>query len=40
VPLLNDVALAAARRWVFTPALSNGKPVAVWTAIPFHFRLN
>ena len=40
VPLLNDVALAAARLWLFTPALANGKPVAVWTAIPFHFRLN
>jgi protein TonB len=40
VPLLNDVALAAARQWVFTPALANGRPVAVWTAIPFHFRLH
>jgi protein TonB len=40
VPLLNDAALAAAWNWVFTPALANGKPVAVWTAIPFHFRLH
>ena len=40
VPLLNDAALAAARRWVFTPALANGRPVVVWSAIPFHFRLH
>jgi protein TonB len=40
VPILNDYALAAARQWVFTPALANGRPVAVWTAIPFHFRLH
>ena len=39
VPMLNDVALAAARQWVFTPGLANGKPVACWTAIPFWFRL-
>jgi TonB family protein len=40
VPILNEYALAAARQWVFTPALANGRPVAVWTAIPFHFRLH
>ena len=40
VPLLNEAALAAAREWRFTPALANGKPVAVWTAIPFRFRLH
>jgi TonB family protein len=40
VPLLNEAALAAARQWVFTPALANGRPVAVWSAIPFHFRLH
>jgi protein TonB len=40
VPLLNEAALAAARKWVFTPALANGRPVAVWTAIPFHFHLH
>jgi periplasmic protein TonB len=39
-PLLNDAALAAAWKWVFTPALANGRAVAVWTAIPFHFRLH
>ncbi|HEY2955911.1 MAG TPA: TonB family protein [Candidatus Eisenbacteria bacterium] len=40
VPMLNEAALAAARQWVFTPALASGKPVVVWTAIPFHFRLH
>ena len=40
VPMLNAAALAAARRWVFTPGLANGHPVACWTAIPFHFRLH
>ena len=40
VPALNDAALAAARKWVFTPALANGRPVAVWTAIPFNFILH
>src|SRR5262249_25988292 len=40
VPMLNEAALAAARQWVFTPALANGRPVAVWTGIPFKFRLN
>lgn len=40
VPMLNEAALAAARQWVFTPGLANGKPVACWTAIPFHFVLN
>jgi protein TonB len=32
-------ALDAAMKWAFTPALMNGKPVPVWVAIPFHFRL-
>lgn len=39
VPLLNEAALDAAQRWVFTPALSNGEPVTVWYAIPFKFVL-
>jgi protein TonB len=37
--MLNDAALEAARKWVFTPALANQKPVAVWVAVPFHFTL-
>jgi periplasmic protein TonB len=32
-------AIDAAMEWVFTPALMNGKPVAVWVSIPFRFRL-
>jgi len=39
VPLLDDAALDAAKRWVFSPATAGGHPVAVWTAIPFRFRL-
>ncbi len=37
--LFNEAALAAARQWKFTPAILNGKPVAVWVSIPFRFRL-
>lgn len=39
VLLLDEAALAAARKWVFSPALASGHPVAVWTAIPFDFIL-
>lgn len=39
IPLLDEAALEASKRWVFNPALSNGHPVAVWTAIPFQFIL-
>ena len=28
-----------AMQWVFTPALQQKKPVDVWVAIPFRFRL-
>jgi len=36
---LNDAAVDAVRKWVFKPALSNNKPVAVWVEVPvnFHF---
>ncbi len=36
---LNDAAVDAIKRWVFKPALSNNKPVAVWVEVPldFHF---
>jgi protein TonB len=39
IVMLNEAALRAARQWVFTPALANNKPVAVWVAVPFNFRL-
>jgi protein TonB len=39
VPLLDDSAVAAVRRWTFTPAVTNGRAVAVWIAIPVRFSL-
>lgn len=39
IALLDEAAVAAARRWVFTPALSNGHPVMVWVAVPVRFSL-
>ena len=30
----------AAMQWVFTPAMMNNGPVAVWAAVPFRFKLN
>ena len=37
--LFTQPALEAAKKWIFTPAIMNGKPVLVWVAIPFRFRL-
>ncbi len=37
---LYDAALDAVWQWVFKPALSNHKPVAVWVAIPVKFSLH
>jgi periplasmic protein TonB len=36
---LDQAAVDAVKRWVFKPALSNNKPIAVWVEIPmdFHF---
>lgn len=39
IALLDEAAVAAARQWVFTPALSNGHPVLVWVAVPVRFSL-
>lgn len=39
-PMLNDAALQAARRWVFTPAYADKHPVAVWITLPFRFTLH
>jgi TonB family protein len=36
----NQAALEAARGWVFTPAMMQGRPVNVWVTIPFRFRLH
>ncbi len=40
IPLLDDAALDAVKRWVFTPALQNGHPVPVWVRVPVIFRLH
>lgn len=40
IPLLDETALEASKRWVFKPAFANGHPVPVWFAIPFHFVLH
>jgi TonB family protein len=37
--LFTQAALEAAKKWIFTPAIMNGKPVQVWVAIPFRFHL-
>lgn len=39
-PMLNDAALAAARKWVFTPGMASNQPVLCWVSIPFNFRLH
>ena len=40
VPMLNESALEAARKWVFTPAIQKGQPVMVWMKLPFHYTLH
>lgn len=37
--IFNEAAINAAMQWVFTPAIMNNGPVAVWVAIPFKFKL-
>ncbi len=37
--IFNESAVNAAMQWVFTPAIMNNGPVAVWVAIPFKFKL-
>jgi protein TonB len=37
--LFNQAAVDAAMQWVFTPAVMNNGPVAVWVSIPFKFQL-
>ncbi len=36
---LDEAALEAVRKWVYTPAIQNSRPVAVWVAQPVNFRL-
>ena len=40
IAMLDGAAVAAVRQWVFKPALSNNKPVAVWVAVPVKFTLH
>lgn len=40
VAMLDAAAMQAVRQWIFKPALSNNKPVAVWVAVPMKFTLN
>jgi protein TonB len=37
--ILNDVSIAAAMKCVFTPAIQNKRPIAVWVVMPFKFKL-
>ncbi len=39
IPMLDQSAITAVKQWVFKPALSNNKPVAVWVAVPVKFTL-
>jgi len=39
-PMLDSAAETAVKQWVFKPALSNNKPVAVWVAVPVKFSLH
>ncbi len=38
--IFDDPAIKAAYQFVFTPAVMNNGPVAVWVSVPFHFKLN
>jgi len=40
IPGLDGAAVAALRQWQFKPVRSNGKPVAVWVAVPIRFSLH
>ena len=39
IPELDDYAVGSVKQWRFKPAMSDGKPVAVWVAIPVKFTL-
>jgi len=40
IPALDSAAVAAVRQWHFKPATSEGKPIAVWVAVPVKFSLH
>ncbi len=37
--VFNAASMEAGLQWVFKPALSAGKPVAVWITVPFQFKI-
>jgi TonB family protein len=37
IPTLDAEAVACVRKWRFKPAMSHGKPIAVWVAVPVKF---
>jgi len=37
--IFNETVIAAAKQWIFTPAMMKNGPVAVWLAVPFNFTL-
>ena len=39
IPQLDDYAVGAVRQWRFKPAMSEGRPIAVWVSIPVKFTL-
>lgn len=39
IPMLDQAAVECVRRWRFKPALSNGRPVAIWVGCPVRFAL-
>jgi TonB family protein len=40
LPILDQAAEACVRQWTFKPALANGRPVAIWVAVPIKFSLH
>jgi len=38
-PVFDEAAIKAALQYVFTPAMMNNGPVAVWASMPFRFKL-
>lgn len=40
IPMLDSAAVRSVRRWRFKPASAEGKPTAVWVAVPVRFTLH
>ena len=37
LPDFADAAVAAVKKWTFTPGTREGRPLGMWVSIPFHF---